>query len=132
MMIKRLLASILYLLLGGGLILAGALNLVDSFWVGMGGGLLAVGAVQCVRQLRYRTNPEYKEAVDTANADERNRFLSMKAWSWAGYLFVFAGALGTILFRVFGQELLSQFCAFSLCLVLVLYWVSYLILRKKY
>ena len=94
--------------------------------------LIVVGALQIIRLIRYRTNVDYKEQTDTAASDERNRFLGMKAWSWAGYLYVFLAAVATIVFKVMGEETLMFAASGSMCAILVLYWVSYLILRKKY
>lgn len=129
---KKMLLSILWMVLGIGLFAGSLMGLLDEFWSGMGCGFIAVGVLQLVRQIRYKTNENYREAVDTANSDERNKFLANKAWAWAGYLFVMIGAVGSIVFRILGMEDLSAFCGGSVCLIMVLYWFSYLWLRKKY
>lgn len=129
---QRLIASVVEIILGAVLTVCGALGMVDSYWSGMGGGLLAVGALQLIRLLRYRTSESYREAVDVAVQDERNKYISMKAWSWAGYLFVMIGAVATIALKLVHQETLSTMAGFCICLVLVLYWGSWLYLRKKY
>lgn len=124
--------SIVYLALGAVLLGCGIAGIVDEFWSGMGGGLLGVGIVRMIQMIRYQKNETYKEAVDTAMSDERNRFIANKAWAWAGYWYVLIGAVGTLVFRLVGMEELSVFSGFSICLILVLYWVSNLWLRKKY
>jgi len=124
--------SIVYLALGAVLLGCGIAGIVDEFWSGMGGGLLGVGLVRMIQMIRYQKNETYKEAVDTAMSDERNRFIANKAWAWAGYWYVLIGAVGTLVFRLVGMEELSVFSGFSICLILVLYWVSNLWLRKKY
>ena len=40
--------------------------------------------------------------------------------------------IATIILKLMGQELLSMAVGIALCVLLVLYWVSYLILQKKY
>lgn len=70
----------------------------------MGSGLIAVGIVQTVRWVRYRSNSEFREKFDTSANDERNRFLSNKAWAWAGYISLLAGILGAIVFKVVGKK----------------------------
>jgi hypothetical protein len=85
-----------------------------------------------IRQIRYSTNDKYKESVDVEIQDERNKFLRMKAWSWAGYFAVLIGAVASIVLRILGQNQLSQFAGLSVCLLMVLYWASYFILKKKY
>ena len=56
----------------------------------------------------------------------------MKAWSWSGYLFVIVAAVGTIVFKLMGKDDLMMLCSGGLCLVILIYYVSYMILRKKY
>ena len=110
----------------------GFAEIVDEFWSGMGSALIVVGAVRLLRYYRLKKNKSYQEKVETAVTDERNQFIRMKAWSWAGYLFIIVSALGTIIFKILGQDLLCQVASFAVCLMLVLYWVSYFVLKKKY
>ena len=128
----RWILSILYIAIGVTLIVCDCLQLVDEFWSGMGTAFAVIGVLQIIRLIRYKTNAVYKENTDTAVNDERNRFIGMKAWSWAGYLFVFIAAVATIVFKLIGQETLMFAASGSVCLIITIYWISYLILRKKY
>ena len=121
-------------LLIAGLVLTGLglAEIVDEFWSGMGSALLVIGIIRLLRYYRLKKNDAYREKMETAVTDERNQFIRMKAWSWAGYLFIIVTALGTIIFRILGQDLLSQVASGAVCLMLVLYWVSFFVLRKKY
>ena len=129
---KRMLIFVIYVLLGTVLFGCGLMEMVDEFWSGLGGALIGVGIVRLVAMIRYQKNPEYKEAVDTARNDERNRFLANKAWAWAGYLYVLAAGVGSIAFKIAGRDELSVFCAFSVSSLVLLYYFSNLWLRKKY
>ena len=129
---RRMVLSIFWVLLGAALFICSALGMVDSYWSGMGGGFLVVGIIQLIRHIRYRKNEDYREKVDVANSDERNRFLTGKAWAWAGYLFVLISGVATIALKVAGQDVWSLACSYALCLLLVLYWGSYLVLKRKY
>ena len=129
---RRMVLSIFWVLLGAALFICSALGMVDSYWSGMGGGFLAVGIIQLIRHIRYRKNEDYREKVDVANSDERNRFLTGKAWAWAGYLFVLVSGVATIALKVMGQDMWSLAASYALCLLLVLYWGSYLLLKRKY
>ena len=122
------------LLLVAGLTLfgLGCAEIVDEFWSGMGSALLVIGIIRLLRFYRLKKNDGYREKMETAQTDERNQFIRMKAWSWAGYLFIMVTAIATIIFRILGQDLLSQVAGYSVCLMLVLYWVSYFVLKKKY
>lgn len=129
---NRLIANIIEIIIGVILSICGTAGILDSYWSGMGTALIVVGGLMLVRQIRYRTNETYKENVDLEMNDERNQYIRSKAWSWAGYFFVLIGAFGSIIFRIVGLDLLSQFSACCVCLIMVLYWFSYWILRKKY
>ena len=110
----------------------GFAEIVDEFWSGMGSALLVMGIIRLLRFYRLKKNKSYQEKVETAVTDERNQFIRMKAWSWAGYLFSIVSALGTIIFKILGQDLLCQVASGAVCLMLVLYWISYFVLKKKY
>ena len=129
---KRFIASIVEIILGIVLWICGTIGLIDSFWGGMGGGLMGVGIVFLVRSIRYKRDPAYKEEYDIEISDERNRFIRLKAWSWAGYLFVMIAAIATFAFKLVGREDLMMFCSASVCIMLVLYWICYMVLKNKY
>ena len=129
---RRIAAYIIYILLGISLIVLGMLEIVDSFWSGMGGALLAMGVIRLIQNLRYSNDESYREKRDVEVQDERNQFIRNKAWAWAGYLFVLIAAVCTIVFKLLGQELLSMAAAFAVSLLVLLYWICYTVLKKKY
>lgn len=129
---KRLIASIVEIALGAILLVCNLAGLLDEFWSGMGVALIVVGGLLLLRQIKYKTNESYRESVDVEVNDERNKYLSMKAWSWAGYLFVMIAAVGAVVLKIVGQDELVFFASGSVCLIMVLYWLSYVVLRKKY
>ena len=98
----------------------------------MGFAFIVVGILQVIRYIRYRTNEEYREKFDTESKDERNRFIANKAWAWAGYLFVLTGGVGAIVFKLMGREDLMMMASGCVCLMICFYWVSFLLLRRKY
>jgi len=65
-------------------------------------------------------------------SDERNRFIRSKAWAWAGYIFILVTSVSIIILKLMGQDLLSMAAYAAVFFLLILYWVSYLILKKKY
>ncbi len=129
---KRIIASIVWIIVGIVLSICSIFDLVDSYWSGMGTALLVVGVLQLVRFIRYQKDPAYKEAVDTSSQDERNRFIAMKAWSWAGYLLVIIAAVASIALRALGYNDYAMIASLCVCIIIVVYWTSYWILQKKY
>ena len=122
------------ILIGFGVLLNGLYfaGLADDFWSGLGTAFIFAAAVRLVRMLKYKTNSQYREKVDIEVNDERNKYLALKAWAWAGYWFVLISAIVAIVLRVMGENELSSFASMWTCLMMVLYWVNYLILKRKY
>ena len=129
---RRLLVNYLEVTIGLILIICGRSGFLDDYWSGMGTALVLVGFIMLVRQHRYKTNVEYKEKVDLEVNDERNKYLRRLAWSWTGYLFVFIAAFGSIVFKLLGMDTYSVVAGLTVCLQITLYWISYLVLRRKY
>lgn len=129
---RRICAYLMYMALGMVLTVLGILEIVDAFWSGMGGALTAMGAVRLIQCLRYHKDASYREKWNVETKDERNHFLRNKAWAWAGYLFVLLAAISTIALQLLGQELLSIAAGSAVGILVLLYWICYLILRRKY
>ena len=130
---KRLALNIFWILLGAVLIVLTLTEKLDSsIYSGMGGALMAVGVLQLVRTVKYRKDAGYREKVDTEISDERNRFLRMKSWSWAGYCTILIEGIGVIVAMILGERTIQLLLSYSVCLILVVYWVAYLILSRKY
>ncbi len=129
---KRLALSIFWAVFGVVLMALSIAEVLDSLYAGMGGALTAVGTLQVIKNLRYRRDPEYHEKIDTEVNDERNRFLRMMSWSWAGYIAIMVEGVGVIAAMVMGNETVRMILSYSVCLILCAYWISYMILSRKY
>lgn len=125
--------SIMWVITGAILLILDIIGVMDApIYSGMGGGLLAIGIMQIYRNIKYHSNEEYKEKIDIEYKDERNGYIRMKAWAWAGYLFILGSAAVSIVLFVMNKELIGQIVNYCMCAVLLLYWVSYLVLQRKY
>ena len=124
--------NIMWIVIGMVLVSLAYAGKVDTFWNGMGSGLLVVGIIHLLRIRRLNRNADYREKVEIAENDERNHFLRGKAWAWSGYLFIIICAVSSIVLRIAGQDLLSMAASGAVCLMLVLFWGSYMILKRKY
>ena len=128
----RFILSIFWIVLGIVLCACHFCELIEEFWSSMGFAFIIVGILQVIRHIRYRTNRAYQEKMDIEVQDERNKFIANKAWAWAGYLFVMVAAVGTIVFKLLGREDLMMMASGSVCLIILFYWISYMVLKKKY
>ena len=129
---KKIFISIFWVILGAVLLYVSFNFEIDSYWSGLGAALFVVGVSQIARQLRYRVDNKYRENVDTAHSDERNRFIRGRAWAMAGYLYIIIAAVVMIVLQIMGLKEISQILSMTICALLVLFWISYLILNKKY
>lgn len=129
---KNMILAVIWILVGTALFLSSVLGTLDSYWSGMGGGFLGVGIARLAREIRYHNDEEYREKMDVQAKDERNLFLAGKAWSWAGSLYVILSGIAVIVLKIAGYDELSTWAAYGACVMLLLYWLSYLWLRRKY
>ena len=123
---------IIFMILGITLYGLGCTEAVDEYWSGLGSGLLVVSVLRLIQLYRFRKDDAYREKIETEMTDERNRFLRNKAWAWAGYLFILIAGSSVLVLKVIGQDLFSLAASYAVCLMLLLYWGSYMVLRKKY
>lgn len=129
---RKIILSIFYMIIGIVLTVIGMADVADEFWSGMGAALITVSIVRMVQLLRLHKNENYRENFEIEMSDERKRFIRNKAWAWSGYLFVLAVAVLSIVFKIVGQDLLSVASGFAVCMMMILYWICYFILSKKY
>ena len=130
---KHLMLSVFWIILGLAFTALAVTGTVEiDVLSGLGGGLIAVGVLQLIRNLRYRKDPAYREKVDTETGDERYRFIRMKSWSWAGCAVIMAEGIGAVAARLMGQDTVSDVLSYSVCLLLCAYWISFLVISRKY
>ena len=129
---KRIIMSIIWILIGGTFVALAFAGKVDSYWNGLGSALLVVGILQILRFVRFNKNKDYREKMEIAESDERNHFIRGKAWAWTGYIFILVAAVSGIVLRALGYNELSSAASCAVGLMLAIYWVVYLVLQKKY
>lgn len=130
---KRLALSIFWVVLGAVLLILSITGILDSsIYAGLGGALIAVGVLQIIRNLKYRNDTGYREKIDTEISDERNSFLRMKSWAWTGYIVVLVEAVGVVVAMILGKETIQSILIYSVCLIVAVYWITYMVLSRKY
>ena len=128
---KNLILNAIYIILGIVLLVLACIEKVNNLFAGFGGGLIGVGAVQLVRSIKYLTNKDYRQKIDIENNDERNRYISMKAWSFAGYAFVIICAVLLVVFLIMNKMLYIKLISIAICALILLYTVFYYIFKNK-
>lgn len=129
---RKTIISIFWILLGSIIFGLNVSGVIDDSWGCIGVPLIVVGALQLLRNHRVNSNPAYREKMEIQSTDERIRYIRLKAWGWTGYLFLLITAVASIILKIIGQSALSTAAGFAVCLMLIIYWLSYLLLSRKY
>ena len=123
----------LFGILGIGMfILTEVLKSLNTFWSGMGIGFVILSAIRLIQIYRYQNDDSYAEKVNIQNGDERNKFIAEKARSMTFYYFIIIGWISMIVLMVLDYKQVSSIIGYTICMQLVIYWLSYLWLKQKY
>lgn len=129
---KNLYFSIFWILLGISLIVLDAIHITNNDIYGsLGTAWVCVGLLQLTKYIRYKKNPEYKEKIDTNLNDERIRTNSQKAMSMAGMTTIIIAGLVSLTGLLLNQKQVALIASYIVCLLLILYWLSYIILSLE-
>ena len=129
---KRVIMSVIWVVIGSVLVCLSFMGKVDEYWSGCGSSLLVIGILQLLRFRRFQKDLVYRESIEIEERDERNSFIRNKAWAWTGYIFVLLTAISSVVLRIMGEEYLSVLASFIVCMVLLIFWSSYMLLKRKY
>ena len=130
---KRRMISLFWVVLGAVVLVLSLTGILDSSnYRGMGTTIMLIGIFQILKHERYRRDPEYREKMDLEENDERNHFLRLKSWAWTGYLVVLAEGIGSVIAMALGKETVQMVLVYSVCLIVFVYWVCYMVLSRKY
>lgn len=128
----RLYCGIGFTLLGIAIIVISNLIRPANEYLSMFGLCMAVVGINRIRHYFLITkNEETIQKREVAESDERNIYISSKARSIAFYIYVLAVSLAVIVFHILGRQEIAVFLFYTVCLLLVIYWITYFIVRKK-
>ncbi|MDO4939739.1 MAG: DUF2178 domain-containing protein [Lachnospiraceae bacterium] len=129
---RKLAISIFETIIGLVLIVFGITGKIDSgVWSAVGTALVAVGIGSILRFVKYRTDENYRNRIDTEIADERMSHLRLKSWGIAAYAFIIAAGIAAIVLLINDMRGQASVLGYCICFVLIVYLISYLILQKK-
>ena len=128
----RLYTAIIYIVLGIAMIMGAIVIKTDNTFISSFGFALAVIGVARIRNYFIITKSEEsikKQMI--AETDERNIAISNNAKSIAFTIYTILLCTGVILLSFFDMHDAVQWIAYSVCLLVLIYWIAYLIIRKK-
>lgn len=129
----RLRSAIASIVIGLALILVEAVAKTgNNFLPAFGFGLILNALLRLRQYRRITKDAESLKRQETAETDERNIQLAEKARSWAFSLYILLTGAAVIVLSLFNRVDAAQPYALSICLLVVLYWLSSIYLHKKY
>ena len=97
------------------------------------GSMFAViGIAKLMEYKRITSNKETLRQREIAENDERNIMLWTKARSMAFIIYIIAAALVIVVLYLVGMVYEARIVSYSLSVFVVIYWVSYFVLSRKY
>ncbi|MDD4689453.1 MAG: hypothetical protein PHE51_06870 [Eubacteriales bacterium] len=130
---QRLTLSIFYIVLGIVIIIVANVTKTNNDFVSSFGLILAVIGIGQIRKnsLIARSEDRIKRQ-EIRETDERNLEIMHKAKSLTFSLFIIIAGSAVIVLQLMNKPELALPIAQVVCVFLMLYWVSYFIIRRKY
>ena len=130
---QRLWIAISYIALGLILVIADAVNHFENyFFSSFGFALVIMGILRIIRHRKTMRNDQSIRKQELAKSDERNRMISERARSWVFSLSVTGAGLLVIVLNILGHHDAALPFAWYVCGMVVLYWICYSVIDKKY
>lgn len=130
---QRLYIGVSYIALGLILILTAGMNhFRNSFFVSFGVALLVMGILRIFKYRKVTRDPKNIRKQELAETDERTRMISEKAKSWAFSFSMLLSGVLVIVLNIMGFHDQAQPFAWYVCGMVILYWVFWVVLGKKY
>lgn len=104
----------------------------NEFLSPYGTALLVIGLVRIRNYFAVTRNDETILKQQIAETDERNLAISNKARSWSFTIYVIVASIAIIVLQILGYSRITSIVGITVCTLILIYWVCYFIIRKKY
>lgn len=128
---KRILSWI-YISLGIFMIVIFNLVKTDNAFLSyFGFSLFVVGVAQLRKYARIIKNEETLRKYEIAESDERLIQIAAKARGAAFAIYIIVSCVLSILLHLFEKTALATFLGGTVCFLVLVYWISYILISKK-
>jgi uncharacterized membrane protein len=103
----------------------------NTFISSFGLALAVMGFAQCRRYFLITRSEETIREREIAETDERNMFIMYKAKNAALSIYLILCGAVVIVLSFLSMHEIASWIAYSVCLLVLLYWICYFIYRKK-
>ncbi len=129
---KDFILDILFLIAGIALIILNCAIYDKTYIASIGSGLIGFGLSRLIHRVRYISSSDYAKRADTANNDERIKFISERAKSWTFGITILLLAMAGILLQAANLERPGLLCFYIVCGMCFIYALIYFVLSRKY
>ena len=91
-----------------------------------------MGILRLFQYRKITRNDQSMRKQELAESDERTRMIAERARSWAFSLSITGSGIVVIVLSLLGRHEEALPFAWYVCGMVVLYWISFVIIRKKY
>lgn len=128
----RLWVAIIYVALGIIMTVGGTVTKTDNSFISSFGLILAVmGVVRMRNYLIITKNEERIKKQEIMETDERNVSIVNKARSITFTAYVLLLGVAVIVLSLLNMREIAVWISYSIFLLIIIYWISYFIIRKK-
>ena len=129
----RLWIAISYIALGLILVIADVVNHFENyFFSSFGSALMIMGILRIIRHRKIMRDGQSIRKQELAESDERIRMIAERARSWVFSLSVTGAGILVIVLSILGHHDAALPFAWYVCGMCILYWICFIIIRKKY
>lgn len=130
---RRLYIAVFYIVLGLIFIVSAFLSSYDNYFISSYGiALIVMGIMRIIRYRKITADEKNVRRQELAETDERNRMIAERARSWTFSFSVMVAGLAVIILSVLGKHDQALPFAWFVCLMIVLYWIFWNVIRMKY
>ena len=130
---QRFVIALSYILLGTVLLAAAFAGKSDNyFFSAFGFALMVMGILRLLRYRKVTASEQTMRKQELTESDERFRMMAERARSWAFSLSITGAGIVVIVLSLLGQHEEALPFAWYVCGMVVMYWISFIIIRKKY
>lgn len=130
---QRFILAVGYILTGLALVCIDLVNAAENyFYFSFGFALLLMGILRLFRYRKITKSTQTMRKQELTEQDERTRMIAERARSWCFSLSVTAAGIWVIILSLLGRHEEALPFSWYVCAMVVLYWICFVIIRKKY
>lgn len=130
---QRRTIAISYMALGLVLIVTDIIKQTGNyFFSSFGIALILMGILRLFRYRKITSSDQTMRRQEVAESDERTRMIAERARSWAFSLSITGAGIAVIVLSLLGHHDEAMPFSWYVCGMVVLYWISFFIVRRKY